>query len=111
MGQASPNPAGGEQPQQAAPQAPPPPPVAPPSRTEAIKRYDMHQRLEEQRDKLSRANHQMLVDKMGALAENDKSLAAKLDQSVGLVNDLRGLALRNGNGRVSALPSAAGRRF
>jgi hypothetical protein len=71
----------------------------------------MQQRLEEQRDKLSRANHQMLVDKLGTLAENDKSLSIRLDESVGLVNDLRSMALRNGNGRVSALPSAQQRRF
>ena len=93
------------------PPAPAAPPVAPPSRTETIKRYDMQQRLEEQRDKLSRANHQMLVDKLGTLAENDKSLSIRLDESVGLVNDLRSMALRNGNGRVSALPSAQQRRF
>lgn len=109
MGQVQPN-SGASQGQQPQPQSQPPA-VAPPSRTEQVKRYDVQQRLEDQRDKLSRANHQMLVDKVGTLMENDKSLASRLDESIGLINDLRGMALRNGHGRVSALPSAVGRRF
>ena len=95
--------------------APPPPPsasmpFAPPSRSEQIRNYDAVQRLEEKRDKMSRQNHQRLVDQIHGLMENDKSLSDKVGQAIGLVNDLRSLALRNSNGHVSALPSAA-RRF
>lgn len=109
MGQVQPQ---GQPQQQQQPTAPPPQlPVAPPSRTEQIKQYDRLQYLEEARDKVSRREHQMLTDKFGELLQNDKSLSSRLDESIGLINDLRNIALRNNNGRVSALPSAAGRRF
>jgi hypothetical protein len=107
------DPTGNVQPQDnaAAAQQPALPSFAPPSRTEALKMYDARQYLEEQRDKQSRANHQRLVDKIGSLLENDKFFADKIEQSVGLINDLRSLALRNGHNRASALPSGVQSRF
>lgn len=82
------------------------PPPGSPDRMEAIKRYDHLCRLEEQRDKLSNANHQFLTDKVQELLAGDKVLQDRLNQAIGLINDVRELGLRSNGDRLAAIPSA-----
>ena len=67
---------------------------------------DNERRLEERRHELSQQNHRMLTDKIGALLEDNKALHNRIQQAVGLMSDIRQVALKQQNGHLSALPSA-----
>jgi len=77
-----------------------------PKTPEEWKAYDRYRRIEEKRDQRSRHNHQLLVDQLGTLMANDQRLARRVDQSVGLIQDLKKAAFRTTNGQTSGLPSA-----
>lgn len=71
------------------------------------KRYDAWRRLEEKRDKFSRTNHQMLIDKLNESLENDRQLERRIREVRGLAQDLRQAAIRKNHGAISAVPSVA----
>jgi len=77
----------------------------------AAKRYDNTRRLEEQRHRESRRNHQKLVDSLGALQENDQRFARQLAETKAFMKEFKDAALKNVSGRTVAVPSASSRRF
>ena len=73
--------------------------------------YDRMRRLQERRDRESRANHQKLVDMIGNLQENDVHFARRLEETTGFLKEFREAALKRVNGRVVTVPSASGNRL
>ena len=72
----------------------------------AWRAYDRRRRLDEQRDRESRRNHQKLVDMIGNLQQNDSDFARRLDETKGFLKDLREVAMRRSNGQLMSAPSA-----
>jgi len=70
------------------------------------KAYDRVRRLQERRDRESRANHQKLVDMIGNLQQNDAHFARRLDETSGFLREFKDAALKRVNGHVQAVPSA-----
>ncbi len=65
---------------------------------------DQQARLEEQRDKQSRANHQQLVDKLEQLKSEDRRFADRLSQAVQLLQEVKAHAFVGGRANPFARP-------
>jgi intein/homing endonuclease len=77
----------------------------------AFRAYDRRRRLEEQRDRESRRNHQKLVDMIGTLQQNDAGFARRLDETTSFLREFREATLRRSNGRLVSVPSAGRNRL
>lgn len=106
-------PAGGEEEGKPKPK-PKPEPEPKPKSPEEWKQYDRHRRLEERRYQESTQRHDEIVNKLGDIMQSndrrDMAFASRERQRMGFFKDLKRIALREQNGRVSALPSGQGRR-
>ena len=87
----------------------PPPGVAGRPNTQAEwKRYDAARRLEEQRDRESRARDQELQDGLRKVKDESKVLAAQMNRHESFIREFRSTYMsRNGNGKL--VPQGRGR--
>lgn len=72
--------------------------------------YDRRRRLEENRYRESRQNHQKLVDMIGNLQQNDAGFARRLDETTSFLKDFKSATMKRVNGRLVSTPSAGAGR-
>jgi len=72
--------------------------------------YDRRRRLEENRYRESRQNHQKLVDMIGNLQQNDAGFARRLDETTSFLKEFKQATMKRVNGRLVGTPSAGAGR-